>query len=201
MPFADEPIAIVGRGLVLPGAMNVEQFIAQLQQGGSAITEPSMKRWRDKIGVEPGSKEPFTVPTHRGGYIEGYLFNGQPYRIPPKQVQLANPIQIMLIDAVAQAIQEADGGKWSTDRQRTSVIVGTIFGGEFSHQLQVGLRLPEIGREIGRVLSRQGCSPEMIDTVVKTIAHACCSSSQRCWMKPEALRPAHWLRVSPRRLI
>ncbi len=165
VPFASEPIAIVGRGVVLPGAMNVAQFAEQLQRGKSAITQPSPQRWREMIGVQSSVNEPFTVPTNRGGYIEGYQFDGQPYRIPPKQVQLANPIQIMLIDAVAQAIKEADGGKWSTDRQRTSVVVGTIFGGEFSHQLQVGLRLPEICQEISSVLTQQGCPVELVQAI------------------------------------
>ena len=152
---SDEPIAIVGRGLVLPGAFNVAEFRTLLASGRTVIAPAPADRWLNSVGVSD-REAPFNVPTSSGGFIENYRFDGQPYRIPPKQVQLANPVQMMLIDAVAQASHEADGGRWAFDRQRTSVIIGTIFGGEFSNQLQVGLRLPEICLRIEEELLRSG---------------------------------------------
>ncbi len=160
----EEPIAIVGRGLVLPGAFNVAAFAQLLLSETTSIGAPSSERWRDRVGLS-SRLSPFHVPTNNGGYIHGYKFDGQPYRIPPKQVLLANPVQMMLIDAVAQAAQEADGGKWLGDRQRTSVVVGTIFGGEFSNQLQVGLRLPEVCRELIHELTHAGLSQQAAESI------------------------------------
>lgn len=154
---SDEPIVIVGRGVVLPGAFGVKQFAALLSGDATALCHAPKERWRGALGVGPMSS-PHFVPTCVGGFIRGYQFDGQPYRIPPKQVRMANPVQMMLIDAVAQAAQEADGGKWAMDRSRTSVIVGTIFGGEFSNQLQIGLRLPELCVLITEELGRAGVS-------------------------------------------
>ncbi len=153
-----EPIAIVGRGVVLPNAFSIAQFSKLLVGSESAIGSPSPTRWRGQVGVA-AHHSPFHTPTVQGGYINEYQFNGQPYRIPPKQVQLANPVQMMLIDAVEQAIGEADGGKWLSDRTRTSVVIGAIFGGEFSNHLQIGLRLPEICRTLTRELIQTGMSP------------------------------------------
>lgn len=154
---SDEPIAIVGRGVVLPGAFGVKQFASLLSGDATALCHAPKERWRGALGVGTMSS-PHFVPTCVGGFIRGYQFDGQPYRIPPKQVRMANPVQMMLIDAVAQASQEVDGGKWAMDRSRTSVIIGTIFGGEFSNQLQIGLRLPELCALITEELGRAGVS-------------------------------------------
>lgn len=95
-----EPIAIVGRGVVLPGSFTINALRDLLASSDTAIGLPPPGRWLGGAGV---GSTPFTVPTQLGGYINGYRFDGQPYRIPPKQVELANPLQMMLIDAVAQA--------------------------------------------------------------------------------------------------
>jgi len=158
-----EPIAIVGRGVVLPGAFTVEAFGRLLSSDANALCQPPQGRWLG--GSELGSS-PFTVPTHLGGYIAGYRFDGQPYRIPPKQVDLANPLQMMLIDAVEQASKESDGGKWLVDRQKTSVVIGTIFGGEFSNHLQIGLRLPEICKHLSDELAARGIQSSKAEELV-----------------------------------
>ncbi|MEM0924964.1 MAG: beta-ketoacyl synthase N-terminal-like domain-containing protein, partial [Planctomycetota bacterium] len=162
-----EPLAIVGRGLVLPGTKNVAALEQLLSNGRSVISDPPPERWptefdpttgsRKRIGVCEGSTA-FHVPHCRGGYIEDFQFDAQAYRIPPKLVARANPAQLMLIDAVRQAVEEFDGGLWSIDRKRTSVIIGSMFGGQFSNELQVGLRLPELAREVYRAAVQAGLS-------------------------------------------
>jgi len=156
-------IVIVGRGVVLPGAKNIAEFARLMQSDHSAITDAPEDRWRTRTGVaehiQPDSP---MVPHCRGGFIREFRFDGTLYRIPPRQVQQANPVQMMLIDAVSQALSELacrDSGSseskrfqnlkeidaaWPVDRQRVAVVMGTVFGGEFGDQLQVGMRLPEI---------------------------------------------------------
>ena len=151
----NEPIAIVGRGVVLPDAHTRDAFAELLRSGRSVIGEPPEGRWRGQIGLNTGSNpRAFHTPTNRGGYIRDYEFNSQPFRIPPKQVAQANPVQMMLLDAVTQAIGEYDDGEWSIDRHRTGVVIGAVFGGEFSNQLQAGLRLPEIADELKLAIDR-----------------------------------------------
>ncbi|MCA9077838.1 MAG: SDR family NAD(P)-dependent oxidoreductase [Planctomycetaceae bacterium] len=151
----NEPIAIVGRGVVLPGAHTRDAFAELLRSGASVIGEPPDDRWRGMVGLAfDDQPRPFQTPTNRGGYIRDYEFNSQPFRIPPKQVAQANPVQMMLLDAVTQAIGEYDGSEWTVDRQRTGVVIGTVFGGEFAIQLQAGLRLPEIADELKLAIDR-----------------------------------------------
>lgn len=154
-----DPIAIVGRGLVLPGAATVSEFAELLAGGRSVLSPPPAGRWPSSHGRPTGinsngsidgADAPFTIPHHHGGYVQQFQFNAQKYRIPPKLVANANPAQLMLIEAVRQASEEFDGGTWSVDRKRVGVVVGSMFGGQFSNELQIGLRLPELCRELTR---------------------------------------------------
>ncbi len=148
-----EPLAIVGRGVVVAGAANVDEFRDLLRSDRTALGPAPADRWLREVGINASNRpQTFTAATNHGAYIRDYRFNGQQYRIPPKQVRLANPAQMMLIDAVAQACGEFDGGQWNINRQRTGIVIGTIFGGEFSNQLQVGLRLPEIAERLATQL-------------------------------------------------
>lgn len=159
-------LAVIGRGCILPGAHSIDQFRNQKTQ---VIASAPNSRWRKQIGVETGVIGPGKSPHCRGGFITDYEFDWMRYRIPPKQVANANPLQFMLLDATRQALREAgmegDEPKVELDRSRTGVVVGTIFGGEFGHQLLMGLRLPEVIRRLHIELGRTGLSAEQIQTI------------------------------------
>ncbi len=179
-----KPIAIVGRGLVLPGANGVTAFADLLGSNTSCISDPPPGRWpqrshhRGWIGVEDvslaagGAGIDGRIPHCRGGYIDEFRFDAQSYRIPPKTVRYANPAQLMLIHAATQAIEEFDGGTWSVDRTRVGVVVGTIFGGEFSNALQIGLRLPEIRQHFLRIARREGLSSDQAEKIADQLHDA-----------------------------
>ncbi len=197
-PTESEPIAIIGRGIIVAGAKNLQEFKSLLESNRSALSDAPDNRWRKRAGV---SDSPTSVTHHtphcHGGFVTDFNFNGSKYAIPPKQVQQANPVQLMLIDAVTQALADVNSEstrqaedvnplvtrgasekgsdplrqddlppkgqtpfrspeKFPFDRQRIGVVVGTIFGGEFGDQLQVGMRLPEICQEITTSLQRRG---------------------------------------------
>ena len=159
LPIANHRYAIVGRGLIVPGAENVEQWKTLLDGTQTQIGEPPSDRWishlqGDRKGHPIGVGS--VVPHCRGAFVEGFQFDAQSYRIPPKLVRHANPAQLMLIEAVRQAIDEFDSHQWTVDRQRIGVSVGTIFGGQFSNELQVGLRMPEIRQTLVRVAEELG---------------------------------------------
>lgn len=162
----DEPIAIVGRGIVVAGAVNLLKFGQSIRSGQSMLGPAPEDRWRNEAGIrhdgEPASGR---TPTSVGGYIRDFQFDGQKYRIPPRQVQQSNPAQMMLLDAVAQSLEDCRPGgtgpsDWPFSRERTSVVVGTVFGGEFGDNLQIGMRLPEISELLIGNLVREGVSAE-----------------------------------------
>jgi acyl transferase domain-containing protein/acyl carrier protein len=182
----NEPIAIIGRGIIVAGAKNLQEFKSLLESNRSALSDAPDSRWRKRAGVT-NSATPVThhTPHCRGGFITDFTFNGSKYAIPPKQVQQANPVQLMLIDAVTQALADVNSEstrragdvnplmihhagkhqgtdvprspeKSPFDRQRIGVVVGTIFGGEFGDQLQVGMRLPEICEKMSTAMQQRG---------------------------------------------
>ena len=153
----DEPIAIIGRGVVLPGALDLDGFSSLLETQRSVIRDAPEERWQNQTGVtENTAPTAFSSPTTRGGYITDFEFDGEAYRIPPRQVSQANPVQMMLLDAVTQALNDSNDGEWIFDQQRVGVVIGTIFGCEFGNQLQLGLRLPEICQLVAEELQAEG---------------------------------------------
>lgn len=160
------PIAIIGRGVIVPGACGVEAFGQLIRSGRSELSHPNPTRWREQIGIESDAKLPWNVPTGLGGYLLDYAYDWRKHRVPPKQVQHANPLQFMLLDAAGQAIEEANGCGKPLHSERTSVVVGTIFGGEFGHQLQMGLRLVELRRDLQTSLQASGVDELTIATFI-----------------------------------
>ncbi len=57
-------------------------------------------------------------------------------------------------------MQDAGYDKKQFDRTRVGVLVGTEFGGEFSTQLEVGLRLPHIEKVLKQSFAQRGYAPD-----------------------------------------
>ena len=74
----------------------------------------------------------------------------------------ADPLQFMLLDASERALDDAGYDRASIDRELCGVVVGTEFGGDFSDQLEMGLRLPEMKHLLAQSLQRRGYSAEQI---------------------------------------
>ena len=90
--------------------------------------------------------------TRLGGFIRDFVYDWKRHHIPPKQIAEANPLQFMLLDAAEQALREAGYHEREFDRAHTTTVVGTIFGGDFGNQLQLGLRLPELRKTLQEIL-------------------------------------------------
>ena len=150
--FEGEPVAVVGRGLVVAGAHNLGQFRKRLEQGEPALSSAPSQRWPDQIGVST-SAEGGATPTSRGGYVVEHRYDYLKHRVPPKQLQRANPLQFMLLDAAEQAFQEAG----PIQRDQTAAVVGTVFGSEFGNRLLLGLRYSEVRAILTELLEPAQC--------------------------------------------
>ncbi len=163
--LAGEPIAIIGMGVVLPGAKSVDEFWDLLKCGKSAISEVPADRWNPALHPEFGA-ETGQAWTPLGGFIRGYEFDWRKHKVPPKQIANSNPLQYLLLDATDQTFRDAGYHERSFDRSRTSAVVGTVFDGDFGCQMQMGLRLPALQRELRRAFETQGLSASRIDELV-----------------------------------
>ena len=166
-PADDDCIAIVGAGCVLPGALALDAFFARIDRGESAIGPVPADRWQAARAVDRSGPRTWHTMSDRGGFVRDFAYDWRRHKVPPKQIAAANPLQFMLLEAADAAIADAGGPEAGLDRKRTGVVVGTLFGGDFANQLQLGLRLPETGRDLRAALSRRGASAADIDRIVE----------------------------------
>ena len=162
----DEPIAIVGSGCVLPGALSVSEFEKMLSEGRSAIQAVLPERWSLERAIDASGPKSWHTVAGLGGFVEGFAYDWRRHKVPPKQIAAANPLQFMLLEAADAALAAAGSKSKTWDRTRASVVVGTMFGGDFSHDLQVGLRLPETAVILNDLLRRHGLSSSQITDVI-----------------------------------
>ncbi len=164
-PDADA-IAIVGVGAVLPGSLSVEAFSQRLDRGESALSAVPADRWDVSRALEPSGPRPWHTVADIGGFVRGFAYDWRRHKVPPKQIAAANPLQFMLLEAADAAIADAGGTSAGLDRTRTGVVVGTMFGGEFANDLQIGLRLPETAVHLRAALRRRRLSEHDIDALI-----------------------------------
>ncbi|MBA4017501.1 MAG: hypothetical protein C0483_10045 [Pirellula sp.] len=154
-----EAVAIVGRGAVLPGAFTLQAFRELCRSQRDARSEAPRSRWNARLALDADHFGRPRILNALGGFLREYRYDWRRHKIPPKQLETANLLQFLLLDAADQALDEARESAAPADGSRTGVVIGTIFGGDFSNQLQVGLRLPEIRRAVERAAAQCGVSP------------------------------------------
>lgn len=164
----DATVYIRAMDCVLPGADSREAFLAQVGAGRTAISRAPANRWDATRLYKPDGYQPFRSMLDRGGFIADWVFDWRSMRIPPRQVESANPLQFMILDAVERATKAAGPSAAAT----TAVLVGTSFGGDFSNQLQMGLRLPESVSILRQSLAGHGLSPKATDTIINEYEQA-----------------------------
>jgi acyl transferase domain-containing protein len=156
LPFARtrkedrEPIAIVGRGIVLPGALHLAAFREFVYAPRQHKTLPTFERTSDRAA----------------GFITDFAYDWRRHKVPPKQILQANPLQFMLLDAAEQALREAKLLDREFDRRGTAVVVGSAFGGDFGNALFAGLRLPEFRHHLESILLERGIAREQTTQIL-----------------------------------
>ena len=126
MPFA--PVAIVGEGCVLPGALSPEEFWNLLQRHQSAIQAASAGSWaldHQRI-LASGSGLPEKSVTDRGGYIVG--FESRQHLDPSHQGSPSHdhlePSALWLLECCRQSLTTCS--RQGIDPERQSMILGNL---------------------------------------------------------------------------
>ncbi|HEY7677685.1 MAG TPA: beta-ketoacyl synthase N-terminal-like domain-containing protein, partial [Candidatus Methylomirabilis sp.] len=151
-----DAVAVIGLGAILPGARTIAAYWDLLMAGSDPKIDVPPDRWNSDLFLERGSAGAWRSPTGLGGFITDFACDWKKHRIPPRQLETADPLQFMLLDAADQALRDAGYNHKTFDRRSTGVIVGTSFGGDFAGQLNRALRLPEFRRTLAQVLHHHG---------------------------------------------
>ncbi|MED5373175.1 MAG: beta-ketoacyl synthase N-terminal-like domain-containing protein [Myxococcota bacterium] len=121
-----EPIAIVGRACVLPGALSPEQLWEKVLAGQDLVSNAPSGRWgvsRSKILSSPQDPQDHAW-SDRGGYVEGFeqVFDPQGFELSATEIGGLDPLFQWLLHTGRQALSEVRGAP----RRRTGVVVGNL---------------------------------------------------------------------------
>jgi acyl transferase domain-containing protein/acyl carrier protein len=154
-----DAVAIISVGLVAPGSRTLADFNRLVDSGADPKNDVPPERWDWRMFYAPGPFQNWRSPLKRAGFIRDFEYDWKRSRIPPKQVERADPLQFMVLDAAEQALRGAGQPARDWPRERMGVVVGTAFGGDFSVELNRVLRMPEFLRTLTAV-ARQADVPE-----------------------------------------
>ncbi|MGW3951118.1 beta-ketoacyl synthase N-terminal-like domain-containing protein [Streptomyces sp. NPDC004752] len=106
-----EPIAVVGRGCVLPDALDPDTFWDNIAAGRSSLSAIPEGRWRLPRHRAMGSVEDHLDRTWTdvGGYVRGFesVFDPSGFRIAPERILSLDPVFHWVMYGVRQALTEA----------------------------------------------------------------------------------------------
>ncbi|MBQ0887887.1 beta keto-acyl synthase [Streptomyces sp. RM72] len=145
-----EPIAIVGRGCVLPGALDPDGFWENIAAGRTSLTAAPEGRWR-----LPRHRVMGTVDDHLdrtwtdiGGYVEGFesVFDPEGFLVPPERIATLDPLFHWVLHGVRQALTEA--GR-TTPLGRGGLILGNLSyptptGAAFAEHVWLSAQRPKL---------------------------------------------------------
>lgn len=118
-------IAIVGISTLLPKANSAQKFWSNIINKVDAITQIPSERWDWKVYYDEDKSKKDKIYSKWGGFIDDIVFDPLKYGIPPHSLKSISPGQLLLLEAVDRALQDAGYENGGFDRENTSVIVGS----------------------------------------------------------------------------
>ncbi|MFQ5739353.1 MAG: type I polyketide synthase [Acidobacteriota bacterium] len=140
-PHTEEPsdVAIIGLGCLLPKAQNARVLWDNILKKVNAIQEVPKERWDLDLYYDSDPKTRDKIYSKWGGFIDEVPFDPMRYGIPPKALSSIDPFQLLALEVVHQALEDAGYGDREFSRERTSVIFG-VSGGLGDLGLYYGFR-------------------------------------------------------------
>ncbi|MGA2740127.1 MAG: beta-ketoacyl synthase N-terminal-like domain-containing protein, partial [Bryobacteraceae bacterium] len=138
-PLKPFDVAIVGMGCLLPKAPNVRAFWANILNKVDAIGDIPKERFNIDLYYDPDRKAKDKMHSRWGGFLDPVPFDPMRYGIPPTALPSIDPLQLLALVTVDQALRDAGYHDREFPRQTTSVILG-LSGGLGDVGLQYAVR-------------------------------------------------------------
>ncbi|HEV8198850.1 MAG TPA: SDR family NAD(P)-dependent oxidoreductase [Candidatus Polarisedimenticolia bacterium] len=118
-------IALVGIACLLPGgAHDVATFWENIVQGKDAIGEIPPHRFDASLWFDADRKRRDHIYSKWGGFLEDLPFDPLKYGIPPAALRSIEPLQLLALEMVDQALRDAGYDRVNPHKARTAVILG-----------------------------------------------------------------------------
>ena len=138
-PLKPFDVAIVGMGCLLPKAPNVRAFWANILNKVDAIGDIPKERFNIDLYYDPDRKAKDKIHSRWGGFLDPVPFDPMRYGIPPAALPSIDPLQLLALVTVDQALRDAGYHDREFPREKTSVILG-LSGGLGDVGLQYAVR-------------------------------------------------------------
>lgn len=148
-------IAIIGMGVLLPGANNVGQYWENILDQVSAIREipPHRWDWRRYFAADRRARD--KIYSCWGGFLDDQPFDPLRYGLPPNSLKSIDPLQLLTLETVRQALEDAGYADGGYDRERVSVILGASGGaGDVGVQYAMRSELPRFLGELPEAVAK-----------------------------------------------
>ncbi|HEY0385838.1 MAG TPA: beta-ketoacyl synthase N-terminal-like domain-containing protein, partial [Pyrinomonadaceae bacterium] len=132
-------VAIIGMACLLPKAPDLKTYWGNIVNKIDAITEVPQERWDWHRYFDADPKKRDKIYSKWGGFLEDVPFDPLRYGMPPNTLPSIEPLQLLTLEVVRAAIQDAGYEDRPFARQQTSVILG-VGGGISDLGQQYALR-------------------------------------------------------------
>ena len=162
-----EPIAVVGIGAIMPGALNKDEFWNNIQTGKYCITEIPASYWDYKLFYSPDHKAEDKLYSKIGGFIpQEFKFNSLKYRIPPQIAKQVDTVQHLAIETTRMALEDSGYDKKDFDRNRTAVIIGNSMGGMKNEMSNTRLNRPWLYEILKETPTYKSLAPQAAEQLI-----------------------------------
>ncbi|NWG70392.1 MAG: SDR family NAD(P)-dependent oxidoreductase [Parvularculaceae bacterium] len=121
---APADIAIVGVSAILPGAASAEDYWRNILRKVDAVGEIPIERWDVSDYFDPDRNARDKIYSRWGGFVPDIRFDPAAFGMPPNSVPSIDPLQLMALAAIRDAIDDAGLILNPEIAERTSVILG-----------------------------------------------------------------------------
>jgi acyl transferase domain-containing protein/NAD(P)H-dependent flavin oxidoreductase YrpB (nitropropane dioxygenase family) len=136
-------IAIVGVGCLIPHASDARTLWSRILDKADGIGEIPSDRFDSTRYYDPDRRARDKIYSKWGGFLGEIPFDPIKYGIPPAAIPSIDPFQLLTLEVVSQALNDAGYSDRPFDRERTSVILGASGGaGELGFRYGIRAGLP-----------------------------------------------------------
>ncbi|NWF81938.1 MAG: acyltransferase domain-containing protein, partial [Chloroflexi bacterium] len=146
MDTSDRAVAVVGVGAILPDAPNARAFWENILNKRYSISETPPERWLISDYYDPDHSAPDKTYSKIGGWVRGFKFDWQRFRIPPRVASAMDEGQQWAVSVAAEALADYGYPDRPLNTENTGVILGTAMGGELHYLTNQRIIFPEYAR-------------------------------------------------------
>jgi acyl transferase domain-containing protein/NAD(P)-dependent dehydrogenase (short-subunit alcohol dehydrogenase family)/NAD(P)H-dependent flavin oxidoreductase YrpB (nitropropane dioxygenase family) len=121
-------VAIIGMGCIMPKASDLNTYWENILNKVDAITEIPANRWDWRSYYDPNPNIQDKIYSKWGGFLDPIRFDPLRYGMPPNSLSSIEPLQLLTLEAVRAALDDAGYADRDFNREHTSVILGLSGG-------------------------------------------------------------------------